>query len=399
MPPRSKKSDATGARAGSATPHKRARRVGGRNTPFRAASPKSSAKAVTAASARAAAPGGRRARGGAASAAGAAHEITEKLHKALADAGHGSRREVETWIAQGRVSVNGEPAHVGQRISARDKIRLNGKLVHLRLGDVRRLRVLAYHKPEGEIVSRNDPQGRATVFDKLPRMRGGRWIAVGRLDFNSCGLLLFTNDGGLAERLMHPRSGIEREYAVRVVGELSDQARAQLLEGVLLEDGPARFSRLLDVGGEGSNRWYRVTIAEGRNREVRRMFESVGLMVSRLMRVRYGPVHMPPRLKRGMTIELTPGDVKDLLRQLPAARPAAVDRRQDAQDVPADQDVMEPVDSMEDDFAAEAAAAVADRPRSSTRRAATGTTPKSSPQTRRSTSRAAPAASGRRRSN
>jgi 23S rRNA pseudouridine2605 synthase len=157
------------------------------------------------------------------------------------------------------------------------------------------------------------------VFDKLPRMRGGRWIAVGRLDFNSCGLLLFTNDGALADRLMHPRSGIDREYAVRIIGELSIEARARLLEGVDLEDGPARFGRLVDGGGEGTNRWYRVTIAEGRNREVRRMFEAVGLMVSRLMRVRYGPLQMPPRLKRGMTLELSPEDVKQLLRQLPAA--------------------------------------------------------------------------------
>jgi 23S rRNA pseudouridine2605 synthase len=260
------------------------------------------------------------------------------LQKALADAGHGSRRELEAWIAEGRVSVNGEAAHVGQRISSRDKVRLNGKLVHLRIADERRLRVLLYHKPEGEIVSRNDPQGRTSVFDRLPRMRGGRWIAVGRLDFNSCGLLLFTNDGALADRLMHPRSNIEREYAVRIIGELSLEARQRLLEGVPLEDGMAQFGRLVDGGGEGTNRWYRVTLNEGRNREVRRMFEAIGLTVSRLMRVRYGPIQMPPRLKRGMAMELSPDEVKTLLRHLPEARPSHAQ----TQSAPAQQ--MEPDD-------------------------------------------------------
>jgi len=237
-----------------------------------------------------------------------------KLHKALADAGYGSRRELEEWISAGRVSVNAEPAHVGQRIGTHDKVRVNGKLVHLRFADERRLRILLYHKPEGEIVSRDDPQGRPSVFEKLPKMRGGRWIAVGRLDFNSCGLLLFTNDGAVADRLMHPRSEIEREYAVRVVGELSLDNKQRLTEGVPLEDGMANFGRLVDGGGEGTNRWYRVTISEGRNREVRRMFEAVGVTVSRLMRVRYGPVSMPPRLKRGMVLELEPGDVASLLK-------------------------------------------------------------------------------------
>lgn len=243
-----------------------------------------------------------------------------KLQKALADAGYGSRRELETWIAAGRVSVNGQPAHIGQRIGTSDKVRVNGKLVHLRFAAERRQRVLLYHKPEGEIVSRDDPQGRPSVFDKLPRMRGGRWIAVGRLDFNSCGLLLLTNDGALAERLMHPRSEIEREYAVRVVGELTPQNRQRLTEGIELEDGLAHFGRLIDGGGEGTNRWYRLTISEGRNREVRRMFEAVGVTVSRLMRVRYGPVQMPPRLKRGMFLELEPGEVAALLKHTPAAK-------------------------------------------------------------------------------
>ncbi len=239
-----------------------------------------------------------------------------KLHKALADAGHGSRRELEAWILAGRISVNGEPAHVGQRIGPADAIRVNGRLVHLKLAADRLPRVLLYHKPEGEIVSRDDPEKRPTVFEKLPQIRGGRWITIGRLDFNSCGLLLVTSSGELANRLMHPRYELEREYAVRVLGVVSDEALVQLQEGIELGDGPARFNRIEQSGGEGANHWYHVTLSEGRNREVRRMFEAVGVTVSRLMRVRYGPVQLPPQLKRGQFRELSEVEIKALMAAL-----------------------------------------------------------------------------------
>jgi 23S rRNA pseudouridine2605 synthase len=241
------------------------------------------------------------------------------LHKALADAGFGSRREIEEWIVAGRISVNGLPAHVGQRVGPQDKIRANGKLVQLRFG-TRLPRVLVYHKPEGEIVSKDDPDGRPSVFARLPRLKSGRWISIGRLDFNSCGLLLFTNDGSLANRMMHPRYEIEREYAVRILGEATAEMLERLRKGIQLEDGLASFSLIAEAGGEGANRWYRVVLAEGRNREVRRMFEAVGLMVSRLMRVRYGPVLLSPRLKRGQCRDLEPGEVQELLKLLPPGR-------------------------------------------------------------------------------
>lgn len=236
----------------------------------------------------------------------------ERLHKVLAQAGIGSRRDMEDWINSGRVSVNGEPAHIGQLVGQNDRVRVNGKNVNLRFSD-RLPRVLMYHKPEGEIVTRSDPEGRATVFENLPRIRGGRWISVGRLDFNSCGLLLFTTSGELANRLMHPRYEIIREYSVRVLGDLTEEARQQLLDGVPLDDGQARFTSLEDAGGEGANHWFRVTLNEGRNREVRRMFESVGVTVSRLMRVRYGPMMLPPSLKRGRTDELNEVQVAALM--------------------------------------------------------------------------------------
>ncbi len=242
----------------------------------------------------------------------------ERLQKILAQAGVGSRREMEEWIAAGKVSVNGVVATIGQSVIPTDKVKIGGRLINIRFtgSSARPPRVLMYHKPEGEIVSRDDPDGRPSVFAALPRMRGGRWINVGRLDFNTSGLLLFTTSGELANKLMHPSSELVREYAVRVLGELTMEAQQQLLSGVQLEDGPASFSSLVDAGGEGANKWYRVSLFEGRNREVRRMFEAVGCTVSRLIRVRYGPFTLPPQLKRGRCRELEEAEVKLLMREL-----------------------------------------------------------------------------------
>lgn len=241
-----------------------------------------------------------------------AEDDAPKLHKVLADAGLGSRRDMEELIVAGRVSVNGEPAHIGQRILPTDQVRINGKLLQRKVSK-RPPRVLVYHKPSGEIVSHADPEGRSSVFDRLPTMKAGKWLAVGRLDFNTEGLLLFTTSGDLANRLMHPRYNIEREYAVRTLGELEEGMRQKLLHGVELDDGPAQFSRIADGGGEGVNKWYRVTIGEGRNREVRRMFEAVGLTVSRLIRTRYGAMALPQTLKRGRWEELEENAVRNLL--------------------------------------------------------------------------------------
>lgn len=240
-----------------------------------------------------------------------------RLQKVLAEAGVGSRREMEEWIAAGKVSVNGVVATIGQSVVPTDKVKVGGRLINIRFtGSSRPPRVLMYHKPEGEIVSRDDPDGRPSVFAALPRMRGGRWINVGRLDFNTSGLLLFTTSGELANKLMHPSSQLVREYAVRVLGELTMDAQQQLLNGVELEDGQASFASLVDAGGEGANKWYRVSLFEGRNREVRRMFEAVGCTVSRLIRVRYGPFLLPPQLKRGRCRELDEAEVKSLMREL-----------------------------------------------------------------------------------
>jgi 23S rRNA pseudouridine2605 synthase len=241
-----------------------------------------------------------------------AEDDAPKLHKVLAEAGLGSRRDMEELIIAGRVSVNGEPAHIGQRILPTDAVRINGKLLQRRVTN-KPPRVLVYHKPAGEIVSSDDPEGRPSVFDRLPNMKTGKWLAVGRLDFNTEGLLLFTNSGDLANRLMHPRYSIDREYAVRTLGELEEGMRQKLLAGVDLEDGKAAFSKIQDGGGEGVNRWYRVVIGEGRNREVRRMFEAVGLTVSRLIRTRYGAMTLPSGLKRGRWEEMEENDVRNFL--------------------------------------------------------------------------------------
>jgi len=240
-------------------------------------------------------------------------EDTVKLHKVLADVGMGSRREMEDLIVQGRVSVNGMPAHIGQRVGPTDQVRINGKAVHRKI-QTKPPRVILYHKPSGEIVSQADPEGRPTVFDRLPKPRQGRWIAVGRLDFNTEGLLLFTTSGELANRLMHPRYGVEREYAVRILGELSDEQQSQLKTGIQLDDGQARFLRLASGGGDGANRWYHVALTEGRNREVRRMFEASGHTVSRLIRTRYGIFLLPPRLRRGKWEEIPLEGIAQLMK-------------------------------------------------------------------------------------
>jgi 23S rRNA pseudouridine2605 synthase len=245
----------------------------------------------------------------------AASSQSEKLQKILADAGIGSRRDMEELIIAGRVSVNGEPAHIGQRVAPTDQVRVNGKPLQ-RKQPGRLPRVLIYHKPPGEIVSQDDPGERPTVFDRMPKVSGGRWVAVGRLDFNTEGLLILTTSGDLANRLMHPRYEVEREYAVRVLGELTPEARGRLLEGVALDDGMAKFSRIDDEGGTGVNHWYRVTIGEGRNREVRRMFSAVGLEVSRLIRIRYGAIQLPRSLARGRYSELSPEWVRAWMHDL-----------------------------------------------------------------------------------
>lgn len=237
----------------------------------------------------------------------------EKLQKVLAQAGFGSRRLMEEWISAGRISVNGEPATLGMRVVEGDLVKAERRTI--RVGERDQVaRVLLYHKPEGEIVSRDDPEKRSSVFDKLPKLRGQKWIAIGRLDFNTSGLLIFTTSGELANRLMHPRFEIEREYAVRVQGKMTEAQMDQALKhGVELEDGLVKFDKLHDEGGEGYNHWYRVMLKEGRNRVVRRTFDALGLPVSRLMRVRFGIISLPPRLKRGMTVELDKSDVAKML--------------------------------------------------------------------------------------
>jgi 23S rRNA pseudouridine2605 synthase len=242
----------------------------------------------------------------------AAPEPTQRLHKLMALAGFGSRRDMEELIASGRVTVNGLPAKQGQGVTQYDIVRLDSRPLKLPF-EAELPQILIYHKPEGEIVSQDDPEGRASVFDKLPKIKQGKWIAIGRLDMNTSGLLIFTNSGELANRFMHPRYEVEREYAVRIFGELTEGQMLQLTQGIELEDGPAAFDSISPQGGEGANHWYQVVIKEGRNREVRRLFEAFQLPVSRLMRVRFGPVNLPPRVKRGTMLKLEQKQVVELL--------------------------------------------------------------------------------------
>ncbi len=235
--------------------------------------------------------------------------MSEKLQKVLARAGKGSRREMETMISGGRVSVDGKTAYLGDRVEGTETIRLDGHLVTLKPKDEEICRVLMYNKPEGEMCTRKDPEGRPTVFDRLPVLESERWVAVGRLDINTSGMLLFTTDGELASRLMHPSRSIEREYAVRVFGEVDEAMLQTLRAGVKLEDGPAKFQKITYRGGEGRNHWFHVVLSEGRNREVRRLWESQGVQVSRLIRVRYGDLEMKRQLPLGGWVELPLADV------------------------------------------------------------------------------------------
>jgi 23S rRNA pseudouridine2605 synthase len=229
--------------------------------------------------------------------------VSEKLQKILARIGVGSRRQIERWIEEGRIEVDGKPATIGARVTLDARISIDGRPVPL-TEFTPKPRVLIYHKPEGEVCTREDPQGRKTIFENLPVLRHGRWISIGRLDYNTSGLLLLTTDGDLAHRLMHPSHEIEREYAVRILGEVTTEMFQQLREGVQLEDGPAKFDDIIDAGGSGANHWYHVILREGRNREVRRIWDVVGAKVSRLIRVRYGNIGLPRLLRPGKSREL-----------------------------------------------------------------------------------------------
>lgn len=244
----------------------------------------------------------------------------EKLQKALARLGLGSRRQMEIVIQEGRVSVNGQIAKIGDRVGQSDEIRVDGRQLRYTAENEKRRRILMYYKPEGEICSSHDPKGRPTVFERLPPLSHDRWVMVGRLDINSTGLLLFTNDGELAHRLMHPSNEVEREYAVRVMGDVTTEILHNLTKGVELDDGLAKFDDIVEKGGEGINKWYQVKLKEGRNREVRRLFESQGLKVSRLLRVRYGTVSLPRELRTGRYIELDRSEI-DKLANLVKLRP------------------------------------------------------------------------------
>lgn len=241
--------------------------------------------------------------------------MDEKIQKVLARAGYGSRREIEGWIEAGRIKVNRQLAKLGDRIGPDDRVFLDGKPL-TRLHHAPRRRVIAYHKPIGEVCTRQDPEGRPTIFQHLPRIQNSRWIAVGRLDINTVGLILLTTDGELANRLMHPSSQMEREYAVRVLGEATPEKLQQLQQGVMLEDGMAHFERILDSGGEGANHWFHVMLKEGRNREVRRLWEAVGLKVNRLIRIRYGNIELGRKLRPGKWRDLETSEIQTLLQQV-----------------------------------------------------------------------------------
>ena len=257
--------------------------------------------------------------------------MAERLQKFLAQAGYGSRREIENWIRDGRISVNDKPAELGVSVSATDRIRIDGRLIAAASPVSRPPRTMAYHKPAGELTTRKDAEGRPTVFDNLPKLRNGRWISVGRLDFNTAGLLLVTTDGELAHRLMHPSWEIEREYAVRILGAVDDAILQRLQEGVMLEDGMAAFASIRDAGGQGINHWYHVTVREGRNREVRRLWESQGLQVSRLIRIRFGPVELPRSLRAGRFQDLTPQELAALYAAVKLPLPEVPQRRRKAE--------------------------------------------------------------------
>lgn len=240
--------------------------------------------------------------------------MTEKLQKVLARAGFGSRREIETWIAKGRIKVNGKVAIVGERVDDNDKIVVDGKKLAPQKKTREERRVILYNKPENEVSTRSDPEGRKTVFDRLPPLKHGRWVAIGRLDINTSGLLLFTTDGELANRLMHPSSQVEREYAVRVLGDVSPAMVEAMHKGVIIDGNLCRFTDIQHYGGEGVNQWYHVVLMEGRNREVRKLWESQDLKVSRLKRVRFGPLFIPSTVSRGRFRELGKPEIEKLLK-------------------------------------------------------------------------------------
>ncbi|MBS24252.1 MAG: 23S rRNA pseudouridylate synthase B [Gammaproteobacteria bacterium] len=242
--------------------------------------------------------------------------MSEKLQKVLARAGFGSRREIESWIIQGRIKVNGSIAEIGARVDDADRIVVDGKKLSPQKKVRYDRRVILYNKPEDEICTRKDPEGRPTVFDKLPPLRHGRWVSIGRLDINTSGLLLFTTDGELANKLTHPSSMVEREYAVRVMGEVTPNMLQAMHQGIIIENQFCRFSDIQYYAGEGINQWYHVVIMEGRNREVRKLWESQGVKVSRLKRVRFGPIFIPSTVRKGDYQELSKSEVENLVKSI-----------------------------------------------------------------------------------